>query len=72
MQIFISVFLIIIPNWNNVNVHQLLSGQTTVVSTINYYSFQQKKKKKPISTRTNTHESQMTWKLSCGGADETQ
>ena len=55
MQIFISVFLIIIPNWNNVNVHQLLSGQTTVVSTINYYSFQQKKKKKKTYQYTYQH-----------------
>ena len=71
MQIFLSVFLIIILYWNNVNVHQLVNGQTTVASTINYYSFQQKTEK-PISTCTNTHESQTTWKLSCGGADETQ
>lgn len=55
------------------NAHQLVSGQTTVVSTNQPLFFTAKKlKNKPINTHTNTQKSQMMWKLSWGGADETQ
>lgn len=73
MQIFISVFLIPIQNWKQRKCPSAgkWANNSSIYNPLVFFTAK-KKNKKTINTCTNTQESQMMWKLSWGGADETQ